>query len=112
MSERQVTVTKKVCDHCDAPDAYWKCRECGADYCLKCREDFCVTYPAKVYFQGGHDGLYCPACDVKAAKRHDEVRAAFVAVKRLHDELRAFNADFNIRRESAEQALERVLKQS
>jgi hypothetical protein len=112
MSQKKVTKTVMVCDQCGKEDAYYKCRVCGGDFCYECHKSYCIEYQKQVYFNSSDDGLYCPACDAKAAKRGDLVRKAFLAVKQLRDERAALNAEFEKRREAAEKHLEKLLKEA
>lgn len=107
------TVAKDVhcCDACGAEQDFGMdaCLKCGAEHCFNCKKTHGKEYQHGIYVGGSGDGYYCNACDTElTASGADRRHAAYQAIARLRNELKAWSEDFKRRANEAEQALENL----
>lgn len=99
---------KHLCDVCKKNEAYsWTaCLGCGKDICYECRKIHAKEYTHATWASGSGDGVYCNQCDERLRKDGtDKLYNAYAVIKSLRDESKGWGDAFEIRRKSAEAAL-------
>ncbi|TXH10620.1 MAG: hypothetical protein E6R03_15205 [Hyphomicrobiaceae bacterium] len=110
----KVLVTKEShrCDVCNTEVGYpTVCLRCNKECCWDCEKTQMVTYHPGVHFCGTNDGHYCKDCDkTLIASGTDKRHKAYRAIKSLVDEANGWHADFNKRKQEAEETLGALLE--
>ena len=97
------------CDECEEQIYVDSCLGCGIEHCQECREKMGVKYRHGVHTSGSGDGYYCKACDLKLSNsRVDPLHNAYLAIKNLRAEEKAWWLSFNSRSEHAEKFIEQL----
>lgn len=104
--KNQKTIDVAVCDFCgENDDCYSHCEDCKKDVCYDCEKTRGVEYAHSVYCTGSGDGWYCSACDaISKTKKH----TAYMSIRSLILESRAFYDDFRKRSDAADAALKKL----
>jgi hypothetical protein len=107
--KKTVTVEKVLCDACEKEEAstYHPCLKCGKVYCYDCANTHAIDYAHGVHVGGSGDGRYCLPCDTELRKAGDSLHRAYLTVRALRDEERAWYASFSERSKHAEAEVER-----
>lgn len=109
------TVEKTVtfCDSCECEVGYsHKCACCGIEMCYDCAKKKMVKYTHSVWFQGSDDGEYCLKCDsVLTESQNDALHNAYVKIRNLRNEQKAWGDDFKNRAEAVGKEVETLRKE-
>jgi hypothetical protein len=108
------TITKEIhaCDKCGTETLYHKtCLKCGIEMCSECSEKLGVDFRHALYFMGSDDGFYCKPCDSELTKsQNDKLHNAYMSIRDFARESENWNHDFEIRRKTVENEIQRLLK--
>lgn len=100
------TIKKEVtlCDGCGKETDYnYSCDTCGKEFCYECQKTAITTYSEGVYHSSSNDGLYCLSCNAEHKASGGNRRwNSYQVIASLGLEARAWQADFERRKEIAE----------
>ena len=102
---------QRTCDVCRHKETYpWNaCLSCGKDICYECSENSAVRYEHDVHASGSGDGVYCVACDERLRREgSNPLHSAYLAIRSLRHEEKAWYGDFEARRKVAQDRLKQL----
>ena len=95
------------CDKCGLERFHVNtCLQCGLELCYECSEYHGKRYDKSTVTFGSGDGFYCNECDsTLTSTGENKLHNAYRAIKRLKDEMKAFETDWERRSAEANDAL-------
>jgi hypothetical protein len=108
--QKQVMITKRICDFCKKEETYDKCLSCGKDICYKCQKTEAKIYQFALNFKGSEDGIYCNDCDTKLKNQIDSSdiksqHTSYLILKNLADKYNCLLDKLKLESDEAESTI-------
>jgi hypothetical protein len=101
-----------LCDFCQINETpYTHCLTCGKGICYDCRNTNSVEMLSRVWGSSSNDGLYCRKCyHSNLISGGDELFKAYLEIRRLLEEHKAWVRVFTPRMKEAEENVNRLCR--
>ena len=107
--KKEVKKIVSVCDDCGRDLFVLACLGCGREYCLNCRSNMGHAYDPAVH-SGSGAGYFCNICDNNPPEKVKKLHQSYRRIQSLQKEEKEWRKDFAIRCETADEALEMLVR--